>query len=51
MAEPTQEQIKEYIEEAQKLPLRDGQLLEMIVLHFVIPQEIAKKAIWEVIKR
>ncbi len=47
--EPTQEQIKEYIEGTKNLPLRDGQLLEMVILHFNIPQQIAERAIWEVI--
>lgn len=47
--QPAQEQIKEYIEQAKKYPLKQGQLLEMVVLHFNIPQKVAEKAIWEVI--
>ncbi len=43
MTDPTQKQITKYVKGAIQFPLDDGQLVAMVILHFDIPDKVAKR--------
>lgn len=47
--QPTEAQIKEYILAVKHMPMVEGQLESMVILHFDIPDERAKELVAKIL--